>query len=89
MTRPPLFLRPGGTRESNCREAPQTQPVSIGVVYLIDSTLGKPLVFFLAGLAIPRLQSCRLVKRSRALRGRNLARNNQADGAPKAPAPLV
>jgi hypothetical protein len=31
-------------------------------------------VFFLAGLTIPRLQSCRLVKRSRALRGRNASK---------------
>ena len=36
----------------------------------------------------PQIQSHCLVKRSWALRGRNLARDSQADGASKAPAPL-
>ena len=36
----------------------------------------------------PRIGSQRLVKRSRALRGRNPARDSQAHGASKAPAPL-
>ena len=36
-----------------------------------------------------RIRSQRLVKRSRALRGRNPARDSQADGVPMVPAPLL
>lgn len=38
--------------------------------------------------SLPSVSWCRLAKRSRALRGRNTARDSQADGAPKARAPF-